>query len=77
MKFKANFAVEWVAVVSGMTMMCEDFYRVAFSHTCRQGNRPAHLLAKYGLCIVDFIVWMKETPCFVEQALNYDILFLL
>ena len=33
------------AVVSGMTMMCGDLYRVEFSHTRRKRNRPAHLLA--------------------------------
>ena len=33
------------AVVSGLTMMCGDLYRVDFSHIRRQGNRSTHLFA--------------------------------
>ena len=61
------------AVVSGMKMMCGDLYCFDFSHTLRQSNRPAHLLAKHALCLVDFIAWMEENPCSIEQALNHDV----
>ena len=40
----------------------------------RKGNRPAHLLAKYAEGIDDFIIWMEENPCFLEQALSHDVL---
>ena len=66
-----------VAVVLGMTIMCGDLYRVEFSHTRREGNRPAHLLAKHAQCTVDFITWMEENPSFIEQALTNDVLTLL
>ena len=57
--------------------MCGDLYRVEFSHTRREGNRPEHLLAKHAQCIVDFITWMEENPSFIEQALTHDVLTLL
>ncbi|XP_065616449.1 uncharacterized protein LOC136061925 [Quercus suber] len=62
------------AVVLGMKMMCGDC--VDFSHIRRQGNKPAHLLAKHALSIVDFIAWIEENPSFLAQALNHDVLFL-
>ena len=41
-------------------------YYVEFSHTHRQGNRSAHLLAKHAIGIVDFHAWMEENPYFIE-----------
>ena len=49
------------------------FRHVAFNHVGRQGNRPAHLLAKHAYGIDDFSVWIEETPCFIEQALLHDV----
>ena len=51
-----------------------DFRRVAFLQVGRQGNRPAHFLAKYALRIVDFLVWIEVTSCFIEQALLHDVI---
>ena len=50
-----------------------DLYCVEFSHTRKQGNKPAHLLAKYAQCIVDFITWMEENPNFIKKALTHDV----
>ena len=61
------------AVVQGMQEMCREFLGVMFSHVRRQGNKPAHLLAKHARGIVDFIAWIQETPCFLEQALIHDV----
>lgn len=47
-----------------------------FSHTRRQENRPAHLLPKHAIGIVDFNAWMEENPCFIDQALRHDVSFL-
>ena len=33
----------------------------------------AHLLAKYAVGIYDFLVWMEENFCFLEQALSHDV----
>ena len=61
------------AVVQGILDLSSSFRRVEFSHIKRQGNRPAHVLAKHALGIVDFIAWIEETPCFLEQALIHDV----
>ena len=37
-------------------------------------NRPAYLLAKHALGIIDFFVWIEDNPYFIEQALLYDVL---
>ena len=50
-----------------------EFHQVDISHVGMQGNRLAHLLAKHALGIVDFSVWIEETPYFFEQALFHDI----
>ena len=62
------------SIVDGMRDLCKVFRRLEFSHVKRKGNRPAHLLAKYAGGIDDFIVWMEENPCFLEQALSHDVL---
>ena len=61
------------SIVDGMRDLCKVFRRLEFSHVKRKGNRPAHLLAKYVGGIDDFIVWMEENPCFLEQALSHDV----
>ena len=53
---------------------CQEVQCVRFSHVRRKGNRPAHLLAKYAIGIVDYVVWMEENPCFVEQTFHSDVL---
>ena len=60
-------------VVLGMLDLCKEFRRIEFSHVKRKGNRLAHLLAKYAVGIDDFLVWMEENPCFLEQALSHDV----
>ncbi|XP_075663293.1 uncharacterized protein LOC142632853 [Castanea sativa] len=64
-----------LAVVQGIMDLSKGFHRVEFSHVKRHGNRPAHLLAKRALGIVDFIAWIEKMPCFLEQALIHDVTF--
>ena len=40
----------------------------------RKGNKQAHLLAKYVVGIVDYLVWMEENSYFLEQALYRNVL---
>ena len=61
------------AIISGALGSCGMFRQVDFSHIRRQGNKPAHLLAKYAKCIVDYVAWIEETPCFLMQALTHDV----
>uniref|UniRef100_A0A7N2ME92 RNase H type-1 domain-containing protein n=1 Tax=Quercus lobata TaxID=97700 RepID=A0A7N2ME92_QUELO len=62
-------------VIRGILMSCGPLKRIDFSHVKRQGNRLAHLLAKHALGIADYLTWMEETPCFLEQALLHDVHF--
>ena len=60
------------SMVVGMQLLCSDFRTVYVFHVRRQGNKPAHILAKYALSINDSVVWIEETPCCIEQALIQD-----
>ena len=62
------------SIVLGMQELCKDFRWIGFSHTRRKGNRPTHLLAKHASSIVDYIAWIEENPCCIEQALIHDVL---
>ena len=64
-----------MSIIYWIQRSCNDVRKVVFSHVCRQGNRPAHILAKHAISIVDFKVWMEENPCFLEQALHHDVMF--
>lgn len=57
----------------GMQQMAKEYRQIEFSHVKRQGDRPAHLLAKHALGIVDYLAWIEKNPCFIEQALIHDV----
>ena len=61
------------AIVQGMQELCGEFSEVEFSDVRRQGNRATHLLAKHVFGIFDFIAWIEETPCILEQALIHNV----
>lgn len=49
------------------------FHCIRFSHVRKKDIVPAHILAKQALCIDDFIAWIEESHCFVEQAPFQDV----
>ena len=57
------------SLILGMQLFSTEFHMVNVSHVKRQGNKLAHILAKYALSIDDSIVWIEEIPCCIEQAL--------
>ena len=59
----------------GMQQISAEFHSVNFSHVRRQGNRPAHLLAKFALSLDDSCVWIGEYPPCIVQALIRDSVF--
>ena len=40
-----------------------------------EGNKPAHLLAKYAKGIDDVSVWIEEISCVIKQVLIPDVMF--
>ena len=57
-------SVSVMSIIYGIQSSCNDVRKVVFSHICRQENRPAHILAKHAISIVDFMVWMEENSWF-------------
>ena len=39
----------------------------------REGNKVAHRLAKHALCILDFLVWIKDVPPPIRSVVQDDI----
>ena len=60
-------------IIYSSLSVSREFRHVEFSHVRRQGNKPAHLLAKYAQGIDDFSVWLEEGPCLIIQALLQDV----
>ena len=58
--------------ISGILGMYGACSQIDISHIKRQGNKPAHLLTKYALGIDDYMTWMEEHPCFLQEALFHD-----
>ncbi|KAL0004681.1 hypothetical protein SO802_012242 [Lithocarpus litseifolius] len=46
--------------------------RISVSCTKRNGNRVAHVLAKYAQHISSNLFWMEEVPSFVVNSVNFD-----
>ena len=61
------------ALVYSSVATAHSFRNVDFAHVGRNGNRPAHLLARHALGIANFSVWIEKSPYFLEQALNQDV----
>lgn len=61
------------AVIQGIQDICGDFRSEGFSHVRRQGNIPAHILAKHVSSIADSVVWVEENSCCILQALIHDV----
>ena len=61
------------ALVYSSIAAAHSFHRADFAHVGCNGNRSAHLHARHALGIANLSVWVEETPCFLEQALNQDV----
>ena len=62
------------AIIIGIKDASADFHHIAFTHVGRQGNKPAHLLAKYAKSIDNILVWIEETPCVIKQAFIHGVM---
>ncbi|XP_050290016.1 uncharacterized protein LOC126728194 [Quercus robur] len=63
-----------IAVVTqGIQDISKEFRSIEYSHVRRQGNMPAHILAKNASSINDYVAWIEEDPCCIMQALIHDV----
>ena len=60
-------------IVAGTLHLAKGFRTVAFSHTKRLGNVPAHLLAQHAANVENYVAWLEECPNHVEFACNNDV----
>ena len=44
---------------------------VSVSFVKQEGNRVAHVLAKFAKSIFDFVVWLEDSPSWVEDLLSF------
>ena len=42
--------------------MVNIFTELHYSHVKKEGNIVAHKLARYAICVLDFVMWMKDVP---------------
>ena len=61
-------------VVTRIPKHVQDFHTFAFSHTKRQGNVLAHVLAQHAVNVEDFVVWLEECLGCIEHACMHDVL---
>ena len=64
-------------ILTGVYHQLQDFRVAQVSHVRRQGNKPAHILAKHAKDIVNddiFVTWIKENPSLIESAITHDVL---
>ena len=74
-------AVQGIAALSSSTQFIVDgilqqacmFRSCCFTHTKRQGNVPAHMLAQYSKSLVSYVSWVESCPSHIEQACAQDI----
>ena len=64
-------------ILARVSLKFQDFRLVQVSHVRRQGNMPAHILAKHAKDIVNsdnFITWIEENSLLIESAIAHDVL---
>ncbi|XP_075659272.1 uncharacterized protein LOC142629188 [Castanea sativa] len=60
-------------IIARTLHLAKSFRIVVFSHTKRQANVPAHLLAQHATHIENYVAWLEECPTHVEVACNNDV----
>ena len=63
----------FVANVLARIMVQASFLRQCkFSHTKRQGNVSAHVLAQHAKFVKDYVAWLEECPSILEYVCAHD-----
>ena len=63
-------------IVSDIEALSAHFRSLVFQHTCRQGNKVAHSLARATCNFSPFRTWMEEVPVisyadYLAEIINY------
>ena len=64
-------------ILVGVPHKIQDFQSLCMSHVKRQGNKLAHILAKYAKAVENndnIITWVGENPPLTELAINHDVM---
>ncbi|XP_023871638.1 uncharacterized protein LOC111984242 [Quercus suber] len=61
-----------VTVLAGIMEQVSHFRWWKFTHTKRQGNVPAHLLAQHARNVEDYVAWLEECASLIEHACMHD-----
>ena len=62
------------SIVLGMQDLCKEFRKIDFSHIRRQGNKPAHLLAKHASLTI--LLRLKRIFAVLSKLLSKIITFI-
>ena len=57
------------AIMEGIHELVAEIGVVHFSHIRRIGNKSAHILARQTQNLINDLIWIKEIPCCIQQAL--------
>ena len=60
-------------IVDSILQQARWFRSCYFSHTKRQGNVPAHMLAQYSMSLVSYVAWVESYLSHIERACAQDI----
>ena len=60
-------------ILKDIKFLSSAFQCLSFSHTCRQGNKLAHCLARSACNFSPFQVWMEQIPLVFESVYSFDI----
>ena len=59
-------------VLAGLMNQASSFRQWKFSHTKRQGNVSAHVLAQHIKDVEDYVAWLEECRSILEHACSQD-----
>jgi len=60
------------ASVTVVPFCLQEVQPVEVQHVKREANQAAHLLAKYGLCLLNDCTWLGECPSPIQDIVAFE-----
>ena len=63
-------------ILTSLVHQLWDFRSAEVSHVERQGNRPAHLLAKHAKeldSFYNYVIWIEKNSSLIKSAISHDV----